>query len=132
VDHNSFIYSVIQRTGSRRSEAERLTGAVLTTLGERLISSERDRLAAQLPAELKPHLVHQPPGMEYSLIRFYDAVAERADMDRQSIPESTRAVMSVLQDAVSEGEIQDVLNALPPEYAELFGRTPAELISPVD
>ena len=132
MDHNAFLHEVIRRGGlSQRSEAERLTQAVLTTLGERLVSRERDRLAAQLPAELKPFLVLQPPGMDYPLTRFYDAVAQRADMDRHAVVERTRAVMAVLQQAVSLGEIQDVIASLPAEYAELFGSEPVEPLSPV-
>jgi uncharacterized protein (DUF2267 family) len=131
VDHNTFVYEVIQRAGvPGRSEAERLTYAVLTTLGERLISQERDRLAAQLPGDLKPFLVHQPPGQDYPLKQFYELVSQRADMASEQIVEQTRAVVSVLRDAVSTGEIQDVLDTLPPEFAELFGREPVEPLAP--
>jgi uncharacterized protein (DUF2267 family) len=131
VDYDTFIYEVIRRTGvERKSQAQRLVHAVLTTLGERLISRERDRLAAQLPAELKAELERQPPGMDYPLPKFYSLVAQRADMEERSIAEPVRGVMAVLREGVSRGEIQDVLAALPAEYAELFGKEPVEPLSP--
>jgi uncharacterized protein (DUF2267 family) len=131
VEYDTFVYEVIQRTGlEKRSQAERLIHAVLTTLGERLISRERDRLAAQLPARLKEPLELQPPGMDYPLQRFYALVAQRAEMEEREIVEPVRGVMAVLREGVSRGEIQDVIAALPPEYAELFGKEPVEPLSP--
>jgi hypothetical protein len=41
-----------------------------------------------------------------------------------------RTVMRALQQAVSPGELREILSELPAEYDELFGKEPASPLSP--
>jgi uncharacterized protein (DUF2267 family) len=104
-----------------REEAARATAATLETLGERLSPREREELAAQLTGELKEHLGARSPNALFPLEEFYDRVGARADLHYQDAVEQALAVITVLKEAVSPGEIEDVLTELPEEYGELFG-----------
>ena len=101
-------------------EAIRAISATLGTLAERLYGGEADDLAAQLPREIQPYLQAIESGRDFDLREFYQRVSEREEVD---LPESiyhARAVMSVVMDAVSPGEISDILAQLPEEYGALF------------
>lgn len=106
-----------------RGEAERVTRAVLETLAERLAGGEAKDLAAQLPMIIKDYILEYPhagEGRHMSLKEFYERVAERLHAPMPEAAFWTRAVMSVVQEAVSAGEMDDVKHQLGPEYASLF------------
>jgi uncharacterized protein (DUF2267 family) len=106
-----------------RGEAIAITKAVLETLGERLDRKVKNGVAAQLPDELKDFLLARGDNTEsYELTEFYKRVGARADMKYQAAATHTQQVFSVLRQAISEGEIQDILEDLPGEYEELFGK----------
>ncbi|MBS3818933.1 DUF2267 domain-containing protein [bacterium] len=105
----------------------RTVRAVLATLGERLPSTERRRLTTQLPKELEEffheRLVTQQieeHGDRYSLEEFYNRVGARAGILHGESVKKAKAVLSVLQEAVSQGEMQDVREVLPDDFRELF------------
>lgn len=104
--------------------------AFLQTLGERLYRTERDKLAAQLPDELKPHLYGHDGIDEFLLEEFYNRMGARCGLRYGEAVRKARAVASVLREAVSEGEIGDVLSQLPTDFDELFGRKPRGPLSP--
>ena len=103
-------------------EAERATRAVLETLGERLAGGEPFDLASQLPPEIGRHLEHDYSGAgeRFSLEGFYQLVSLREGTDLPEAIEHAQAVISVLNDAVSPGEMKDVRAQLPAEYDMLF------------
>lgn len=102
-------------------EAIAVTKAVLETLGERLDRKVRNGVAAQLPDELKDFLLARSNQTErYDLAEFYNRVGARADLKYQDAAERTSQVVAVLQQALPSGEIQDILEDLPPEYEALF------------
>jgi uncharacterized protein (DUF2267 family) len=107
---------------SSLGDAEIATRATLTTLRERLAGGEPKDLAAQLTDSIAKYL--EAPGREepdrFSLEEFYKRVQQRADIDHETAVFQARAVMSVLRDAVTAGEISDVCAQLPAEYAPLF------------
>jgi uncharacterized protein (DUF2267 family) len=104
-----------------REEAIALTRAVLETLGERLDRKVRNGLEAQLPDELKEFLLARSAhGDRYDLAEFYNRVGARAELTSTDPTERTGQVLSVLRDAVAGGEIADIREDLPPEYAKLF------------
>lgn len=104
-----------------REEALTLTRAVLETLGERLDRKVRNGLEAQLPNELKEFLLARAGSSDqYSLEEFYNRIGARADLTYQTAADRTRQVLSVLKEAVAGGEIEDVREDLPPDYAGLF------------
>lgn len=104
-----------------REEAITITKAVLETIGERLDRKVRNGVEAQLPNELKEFLlVRAERGDQYDLEEFYNRVGARADLKYAEATERTRQVLAVLREAVPGGEIEDILEDLPPEYATLF------------
>lgn len=106
-----------------RGEAERVTRAVLETLAERLAGGEAKDLAAQLPMIVKDYILEYPQagaGRDMTLREFYERVGERL---HAPVPEAAfwaRAVMSVVQEAVSAGELEDVKRQLGGEFNPLF------------
>jgi len=101
-------------------EALKATRATLTVLSQRLFGGEADELAAQLPSEIKLYLQQVELPGDFGPDEFFRRVAE---IEEEDLPEAifhARAVMSVLLDAVSAGEIQDMRSQLPDEYAPLF------------
>lgn len=104
-----------------RDESVQLTRAVLETLGERLDRKVRNGLEAQLPNELKEFLLARAEhGDLYDVHEFYNRVGARADLTYGDATERTRQVISVLREAIPGGEIEDILEDLPPEYRKLF------------
>ena len=119
---NEFIDQVRERTRLDTPEdAERVARAVLETLGERLDRKVRNGVEAQLPNELKEVLLARAQTTDqYSLEEFFNRVGARADLTHQDAAQRTRQVLSVLQDAIAEGEKRQILESLPPEYGPLF------------
>jgi len=127
--HDEFIGQVQHRARlSSRGDAERATRATLETLGERLAGGEPKDLASQLPPELGRHVLEGLAGIgePFSLDEFYRRVSLREGVDLPKAAFHARMVISVLQEAVSQGEIDDVRSQLPPEYDRLVEPTSDE------
>jgi len=121
--HDEFIGQVQHHARlASRGDAERATRAVLETLGERLAGGEPLDLAAQLPPEIGRHLERMDAGLgvRLSLDDFFDLVATREGVDLPDAVQHARAVLSVLQEAVSPGEMRDVRAQLPDAWDRLF------------
>lgn len=109
-----------------REEAQRITEVTLETLGERLYRTERSELGSQLPKELEEMLnrrqknENRQRNVRFSLEEFYKRVSARLDVRNTHGVELAKVVIAVLQEAVSQGEIEDVLLKIPSEYRELF------------
>lgn len=106
-----------------REEAERIARVVLGTLRERLDRTQRGDLASQLPGELRSFLEAHTGTDRYSLQEFYRRVALRADVSLADGETYARGVVGVLREAVTPGQIADVVDTLPEEYGELFSST---------
>ncbi len=123
--HDEFIGKVqnLARLASR-GDAERATRAVLQTLGERIGSGEAKDLASQLPPQLAEYTLSGfiSAGERFNVDEFCQRVLDREGPGVQ--PEDAifhaKAVIHVLQEAVSQGEIHDILSRLPAEYDRLF------------
>jgi uncharacterized protein (DUF2267 family) len=126
MQHDQFIGQVQHRAqlGSR-GDAERAVRATLETLAQRLVGGEATDLAAQLPRELGEHLrqAGSGGGQRFSLDEFYRRVAEREGIDIGKASYHARAVIEVLGEAVSLGEMRDVRAQLPAEFDPLFAGT---------
>lgn len=121
--HDEFIGQVQHRARlSSRGEAERATRATLETLAERLAGGEARDLAAQLPPEIGDHLRGQwsDMGERFSLAEFFRRVSLREGVDPPAAVFHARAVIEVLGEAVSQGELDDVRAQLPAEFDRLF------------
>lgn len=121
--YEEFIERVRQRAKlASFGEAEAATRAALTTLGEYLGGGEGLDLASQLPHGLEEHLRRQPPDRSefFSLNDFVQRVGEIEGTSFEEASAHTRAVMGVLGEAVTEGEMEDVRRQFPSEFAPLF------------
>ena len=121
--HDEFIGQVQHRArlGSR-GEAERATRATLETLAERLAGGEAKDLASQLPQEIGEHLRREWSGVgeRFSLDEFFRRVSLREGVDLPDAIFHARAVIEVVSEAVSKGEMDDVRAQLPAEFDRLF------------
>ena len=124
MQYQEFVDRVRQRAGlASFAEAEAATQATLTTLGEYLTEGEGLDLAAQLPQGLAELLRRQSPerSMIFSLNDFLQRVGEEEGVGIQEASVHARAVMGVLEEAVMEGEMDDVRRQVPSEFDPLFG-----------
>ncbi len=102
--------------------ALRASRATLETLAERLDGNEPSQLGAQLPHELAEFLHRETAGTgeRFDSNEFLKRVSEREGVDLPVAVYHTRAVIEVLREAVSAGEINDVLAQLPEDYKRIF------------
>ena len=130
--YDEFIEQVQRRAHlSSESEAKRATQAALETLAAYISPRERHDAASQLPRVIKEYM-QQPflgagglpaPNPESSEIveDFYKRVSKLEEVPLETAREHARAVMSVLRDALSEGEFEDIRAELPTAlYNEFF------------
>lgn len=125
MQYQEFIERVQQRAGLDSFEgAETATQATLTTLGEYLSGGEGLDLASQLPQGLAEILRQQPPDRSkiFSLNDFLQMVGENEGVGIGAAEDHARAVMLVLEEAISKGEMDDVRRQFPSEFDPLFGR----------
>ena len=125
--YEEFIEQVQKRANlASRDKAERATRAALETLAESLSKEERYDAASQLPRGLALYLEQpflgnwaQPAPSNkrpLSLEDFFQRMSIREDVPPQTAREHAHAVMSVLVDAISRGEFEDIRRQLPVEY----------------
>ena len=121
--HDEFIVQVQHRARlSSRGDAEVATRATLATLAERLSGGEASDLAAQLPRGIAEYLRAEfaGEGMRFPVKEFFERVGQREGVDVPKAIYHARAVIAVLSEAVSPGEMADVRAQLPADYAWLF------------
>lgn len=100
--------------------AMRAICATLETLGERLFGKEADQLAAQLTPALGAYLRLSKEKESFPLDEFLRRVSEREGIHRGDSTYHARVVVEVLREAVSAGEIADIVAQLPADYAPLL------------
>ena len=123
MQYQEFIERVQRRTElSSFAAAEEATRATLTTLGEYLTGGEGLDLASQLPQGLAEPLRQQPPERSkiFSLNDFVQLVGEKEGVGFEEASVHARAVMNVLGEAVTKGEMDDVRRQFPSEFDPLF------------
>jgi uncharacterized protein (DUF2267 family) len=129
--YEDFINQVRERAGlQNKREAETAVRTVLETLGERLHRTEREKLAAQLPNRIKEYITSRSDHDFFPLEEFYNRVSARAEVRYPQAVEQAMAVIQVLKEAVSPGELADVLVDLTDDYRELFGEKEISPLSP--
>ncbi|WKX73654.1 DUF2267 domain-containing protein [Streptomyces sp. XD-27] len=122
MSYEDFLANVQERGGYDATEAERVTDAVLTALGERLAPESVGHLADQLPMPLADVLNDaQAAARTWGVEEFVSRVAGAVGTDEASAETAARSVLSALADQVSRGELNKLLSQLPAGYAELFG-----------
>lgn len=108
-------------------EAEKATRATLETLKERLAGNEPSNLAAQLPPEIAPYVDGEGGRESFSPEEFYNRVGQKEGVGVDEAAKHARAVATVVQTAVTGGELDDVRSQLGTEYRELFGQPGASV-----
>jgi uncharacterized protein (DUF2267 family) len=103
-------------------EAERAIRATFETLRDRLAGNEPNNLADQLAEEIAAPLRGEGGRDSFSLTEFYRRVGEKEGVEEPEAIRHARAVATVLEEAVTTGEMDHIRDQLKPEYAELFGQ----------
>jgi uncharacterized protein (DUF2267 family) len=120
VSYDEFVRSVETKASLERSEAERTAVAVLQALCDRLTGDEAWDLLAQLPARLKKAVTITQAPMAMTRDEFVDRIAEELGVPREEARDRIRAVFGTLREAVSWGELEDVILQLEPDYVDLL------------
>ncbi|MEU1265284.1 DUF2267 domain-containing protein [Streptomyces cellulosae] len=105
-------------------EAAHVTNAVLEVLAQRISTGEVRDLASQLPGPLGQVLVNAAPqqARSFGIEEFLRRVAERTGARPRTAEWDAGAVLSTLGDAVTGGELNQIISQLPSSYAALFGK----------
>jgi uncharacterized protein (DUF2267 family) len=121
VKYADFIRKVGERADiGDRFEAEKTSAVVLQTLCDRLSGKEANDLLAQLPTMFKELVVVSPSSQPIPCEEFVRRVADELQVEREEARKRIRAVFATLRQAVTWGELRDVLEELDPEYADLL------------
>ncbi|MGI5347700.1 DUF2267 domain-containing protein [Streptomyces sp. CA-250714] len=123
--YDEFLAQVRERGEyQNRAEAEEVTRAVLSVLASRITPVKTQELAAQLPGPLGPIVAEagEEPPETYGVEQFCAHVAELTNARPRTAEWDASAVLSTLADAVSGGELNQLLSQLPSGYAALFGK----------
>lgn len=105
-----------------QGEADRTTRAVLSLLGQRLVDGERKDLAAQLPEQLQNEVLSAPPQEAFGVEEFLRRLAQELSATEETARWDASAVLTTLAEAVSGGQLNQILTQLPAGYAPLFGK----------
>lgn len=121
MQYKEFVGQVQHRARlATEGEAVRAIRATLSTLAERLFGNEAENLAAQLPREIGHYVREMDKSESFDVDEFFRRVAEREELDLPVSMYHAQAVISVLEDTVSKGEMDDVRAQLPDDYERLF------------
>jgi uncharacterized protein (DUF2267 family) len=120
MDYQQFVKKVQTDANLDKEQAMRAVEATLQTLGERITDDEAKDLAAQLPQELKTPLGEQTGIQKYNLQEFLRQVARREGCSEEEARRHAQVVFQTLCEAVSHGEMKDVMSQLPKEFQEVF------------
>lgn len=110
--------------GTSHDDALDATRATLLTLVELLGAEGRD-LFAQLPAQLTQSMATDTVsrGESFGVAEFVRRVGQRGGFDEATADRYSRAVLSTLQEAISSGELAQVLARLEPAFIDMFAAT---------
>jgi len=121
MQYDDFVGQVQHRARlASTDEAVRAIRSTLAVFGRRLHGGQAEHLASQLPKEIAEYLPTDSEGDAFSMQEFLEKVAAEEEVDLPVSVHHTRAVLSVLQDAVTEGEMRDVRGQLPQDWQPLF------------
>lgn len=132
MNYDDFVGEVQHRARLPSSEdAVKAIRSTLETLGRRLHGGEAGDLAAQLPEEIARYLPDD--GSEAESFGLQEFLVRVSEAEGVGLPESVhhaRAVISVLLDAVSQGEIDHVRDQLPEDWQPIFEAGSEDRMSP--
>ena len=118
---DEFLDRVQERTGlDDRAEVERTVVTVLQALCDRITAKEARDLLAQLPAKLQTSVTVTIAQMPMTRDDFVERIGGELHVSHGEARNRIRAVFATLREAVSWGELEDVILELDPEYADLL------------
>ncbi|MFB6220060.1 MAG: DUF2267 domain-containing protein [Halolamina sp.] len=121
MDYSEFLGEVQHRIDEDDlGTAVKNTRAVLTTIGERIQADEAKDLAGPLPMEIDRFLTEAESGQRFDFTEFIERVAERADVEMAEANIRAQAITALVADVVPPGEVSDLEDDLPADYADLF------------
>jgi uncharacterized protein (DUF2267 family) len=85
-----------------------------------VLQKEANDLLAQLPAMFKDLVVVSPSAQPIPFEEFVRRVADELQVEPDEARKRIRAVFATLRQAVTRGELRDVVEELDPEYADLL------------
>ena len=93
--------------------------ALLETLAMRDLKDEREDFAAQLPKEFGQLLTVDAPEVkeQFDAAEMVRRVGRELGTTKEESQTRTHAAFSVLMEAVSDGQVENLLNALPDDFA---------------
>jgi uncharacterized protein (DUF2267 family) len=103
-----------------RDEVIKAIKVTLETLKERLAGDEPRHIAAQLPRQIGEMLQEDGKGENFTVEEFFGRVSRREGTEIPIAMLHARAVLEVIKEAITAGEMQDVRAQLPVEFYELF------------
>ena len=121
MDAPTFIKRVAELGGFDKAVAERVVRATLLNLGTRIDPGEAHDLASQLPQAIGACLEHDWRAERFPPGEFVRRVVCVVPLSSEQGESAVRSVFKVLGEAVSEGEIKDVLHQLGANYTALVG-----------
>ena len=118
VDREKLLRRVMAETGLQSEEtADKATRSVLIALTGVLSRNEADDMASELPREFKnlvyAHLTDAGTAKPVNWGTFFGRVQGDLGLNREEAERITKGVFVALSDAISPGEIEDVLAELP-------------------
>lgn len=120
--HDQFIGLVQDRARlDSRGAAESAARATLETLAERLAGGLPESIGDQLPPEIGRHLTSDSVE-PFGINEFWQRVADRetGSVDLPDAAFHARAVLSVVDEAITGDQLERAKDQLTPEYADLF------------
>lgn len=104
------------------TEAETATRSVLAAITDRISNEEAKDLASQLPQEFKDFMRRRAgPVQKMDAETFVSRIQSDLDIDTpEHAANVTSGVFSVVKEAVSAGEWEDVASQLPKELEQMF------------
>ncbi|TYC06665.1 DUF2267 domain-containing protein [Micromonospora sp. WP24] len=121
--YHEFVATVRQRGEyTSAADAEEAIRAVLGVLAARLTPDEARDLAGQLPHGIAEILQEsREPTLRLSVQEFLQRIAAGTGATSRTAEWDAFAVLSTLAEAISDGELNDLITQLPSGYAAFFG-----------
>ena len=94
--------------------------STLEVLGAHLTENEANAIAAHLPGEIGGYLLTPQHAERFDIPEFFRRVSEKEGGDLVDAADHVRAVLSVVGEAISPGEVEDILSELPDEFRIFF------------
>jgi uncharacterized protein (DUF2267 family) len=107
-----------------RRQSERVTTDVLQLLGGRITAGEAEDLASQLPDPLGEVVLRSRSDApeSFGVTEFLRRLARKEGASIEGAEKDAKAVLSTVGQAVSGGELNQVISQLPSGYAALLGK----------